>query len=168
MADIPHTHREVHHHELRNWLLVMLGAFLVLCFLVTTIQRPEVLKGLPFVGPTATPTPIASENIVLVSPTAEGHIGQKFLVQGRARVFENLVTIRLKEKLSGRVMGQLQAYADAPDVGQFGDFTAGIELSDPSIRSGTEFILEVFQFSAKDGSEIDKISIPVIFTPTAE
>jgi hypothetical protein len=95
-------------------------------------------------------------------------VSQRFEVKGTARVFENQVTIRLKEKLSGKMIGETNAYADAPDMGQFGEFRAGIVLNDPSLRSGTEMVLEVFQYSAKDGSEIDKVSVPITFTPVAE
>jgi hypothetical protein len=161
------TH-EVHHPQLRKWLLLLIAAFVVLIVMALSIQRPQSLTGIPLIGPSATPTPIASENIIITAPLADDNIGQRFEVRGTARVFENVVTIRLKEKLSGRVIGETNAYADAPDTGQFGDFTAGIELSDTSLRAGTEFVLEVFQYSAKDGSEIDKVSIPLTFTPTAE
>lgn len=161
------TH-EVHHHQLRKWLLLLIVAFILLVGLALSIQRPQMFTGVPVVGPSPTPTPIASENIILTSPKADANVGQTFFVAGQARVFENMVTIRLKEKLSGKVIGETQAYADAPDVGQFGEFEAGIQLADTSLRVGTEFILEVFQYSAKDGSEIDKVTVPLTFTPTAE
>jgi hypothetical protein len=159
---------EVHHHQLRKWLLIMMAAFVVLIVMALSIQRPASLTGVPLLGPSATPTPIASENIILESPKADEHISQVFYVTGKARVFENMVAIRLKEKLSGRTIGETTAYANAPDVGQFGEFQAGIQLTDPSLRSGDSFILEVFQYSAKDGSEIDKVTVPLTFTPVAE
>jgi hypothetical protein len=164
---MPQTH-EVHHHQLRKWLIVLMAAIVVLLLTALSIQRPQSLRGVPFVGPSVTPTPLASENITVNQPLADANVGQEFIVKGTARVFENMVTIRLREKLSGRVIGELSAYADAPDVGQFGPYVAGIRLTDPTLKSGTDLILEVFQYSAKDGSEIDKVTVPLTFTPTAE
>lgn len=164
---MPQTH-EVHHHQLRKWLLLLMAALVVLLVMALNIQRPQSLTGVPLVGPTATPTPLASENITVSQPLADANVGQEFVVKGTARVFENMVTIRLREKLSGRVIGELSAYADAPDVGKFGPYAAGIRLTDPTLRSGTDMLLEVFQYSAKDGTEIDKVVVPLTFTPVAQ
>ncbi len=159
---------EVHHHQLRNWLLLLMVAFIALVGLALSIQRPSSLSAIPFFAPTATPTPLASQNITVTSPKTNDQISQLFTVSGRARVFENVVIIRLKEKLSGKIVGEIPATTNAQDMGQYGDFNAGIQLSDPNLRVGTEFVVEVFQYSAKDGKEIDKVSIPVTFAPTAQ
>jgi len=156
------------HHELRKWLIIMIVAFIALLGLALSIQRPQSLSSVPLFAPSPTPTPVASENIIVTSPQVDESITQTFEVRGSARVFENVVTIRLKEKLSGQVYGETQAIADAPDTGQFGDFRAGIKLTDPNLRTNKEFIVEVFQYSAKDGSEVDKVSIPVRFVPMVE
>ncbi len=159
---------EVHHHQLRNWLLLLMVALIALVGLALSIQRPQALSSIPFFAPTATPTPLASQNITVTSPKANEQVSQLFTVSGKARVFENVVMIRLKEKLSGKIVGEIPATADAKDMGQYGDFSAGIQLNDPNLHVGTEFIVEVFQYSAKDGAEIDKVSIPVTFTPVAQ
>jgi hypothetical protein len=52
--------------------------------------------------------------------------------------------------------------ANAPDAGQFGPFSENITISSNNVRTGDALLLEVFQFSAKDGSEVDKVSIPLI------
>lgn len=159
---------EVHNHQLRNWLLLLLVALIALVGLAVSIQRPASLLMIPLFAPTATPTPLASQNITVTSPKANDQISQLFTVTGRARVFENVVMIRLKDKLSGQIYGEIPATTNAQDMGQYGDFSAGIQLSDPNLRVGAEFVVEVFQYSAKDGSEIDKVSIPVTFAPTAQ
>ncbi len=159
---------EVHHHQLRNWLLLLMLAFVALVGLALSIQRPQALSSIPFFAPTATPTPLASQNITVTSPKANEQVSQLFTVTGRARVFENVVMVRLKEKLSGKVVGEVPVTTNATDMGQYGDFDTGIQLNDPNLRVGTEFIVEVFQYSAKDGAEIDKVSIPVTFTPVGE
>lgn len=159
---------EVHHHQMRKWLIVMLVAFVVLLAMALNIQKPDALTGIPFLGPTVTPTPIASENIILTEPVADQNISQKFIVKGLARGSENTVYIRIREKLSGNILGETAAIVKASQPGQFGEFGTGIQLTDPTIRSGTEFVLEVFHYSASDGREMDKVSIPLTFTPVAE
>ena len=52
--------------------------------------------------------------------------------------------------------------ANAPDTGQFGPFNVPVTLSG-NLQSNDHLTLEVFQYSAKDGSEIDKVVIPLIY-----
>lgn len=102
--------------------------------------------------------PAASNNIEVLSPRGGDSIKSGFAVKGNARVFENVVSIRLLDSL-GNVLVQTNASANAPDVGKFGPFEEVLKFqSDDS--SGT---LEVYQVSAKDGSEIDKVTIPLQF-----
>jgi hypothetical protein len=128
-------------------------------------QKPQILHILPFMRPSPTPAPLASNNIVLYSPRKDEHVGQEFTITGKARVFENVVSIRLRDKLSGASYGQTQATTDATEAGQFGNFQASVSLSNPDLRSGQELLLEVYQSSARDGSEIDKVVVPIKFTP---
>ncbi|MFC1630267.1 Gmad2 immunoglobulin-like domain-containing protein [Patescibacteria group bacterium] len=103
------------------------------------------------------PDPIP--NITVSSPVEGEEIGLPLIIKGEARVFEGTVNIRLREK-SGDVLVEGFTTAKAEDVGQFGPFKK--ELSYP-IPKELEGALEVFQISAKDGSEIDKVVIPVLF-----
>lgn len=146
-------------------ILGMIGAFALLAGVAWVSQKPDALKNVPFLGPTVTPTPIASENIQVTSPKAGEYIQDTFVVKGKARVFENVVNIRLREKLSGKIYGETTAMTDAKEAGTFGEFQKGIQLTDPNLKSGSDFVIEVYQSSAKDGSEIDKVSIPVKFKP---
>ncbi len=78
--------------------------------------------------------------------------------KGKARVFENVVSIRLKDK-NGKILFQGTTNAQSPDVGQFGLFQKEVTFETMQ-KEGT---LEVYQASARDGSEIDKVTIPVKF-----
>jgi hypothetical protein len=125
--------------------------------------NPEYAKNIP------TPTPIttASGNIVIFSPTSDSGVSQDFQISGKARVFENVVSLRIKKKITGTIYTQAAFMANAKDAGVFGDFVYDAHLkADNSLRPGDTLILEVFQASPKDGSETDKVSIPIIFTPT--
>jgi cytoskeletal protein RodZ len=99
-----------------------------------------------------------ADNIIVSSPKKEEAVSSPFSINGKARVFENVVSIRLKDD-NGKTLFQGTAQAQSPDIGQFGTFKAEINYT-TSESAGT---LEVFQTSAKDGSEIDKIIIPVKF-----
>ena len=59
----------------------------------------------------------------------------------------------------GNTFATGNAYANSPDVGQWGAYEKDLYF-DTDAKAGT---LEVFWFSPKDGSEIDKVSIPIKF-----
>jgi hypothetical protein len=102
----------------------------------------------------------ASANIVVTIPKQNDVIGNILLVRGRARVFENQFHYRLRDQ-NNAILVEGNAYANAPDVGKFGDFEIKVGYPKPY---GTNGILEVFHFSAKDGSEQDKVKVPVRFS----
>lgn len=156
------------HADMSKWIIIAIVAMLLLVGLAYAAQKPERFTNVPFIGPSATPTPLASENIVLTAPHLNEHVSQKFVITGKARVFESVVSIRLKNKLTGKIYGETIARTDAPDAGQFGEFKTGVLLNDPKLEPGTELVLEVYQQSPKDGSEVDKIAVPLVFSPTAE
>ena len=100
-----------------------------------------------------------SDNISVTSPVPYTSVGNPISVTGSARVFENNVSIRLLDG-DGTVLAESFATAEAADVGLFGPFTLELEYDQNQFEEGT---LEVFQGSAADGSEIDKVTIPVLF-----
>ena len=98
------------------------------------------------------------QNIVVFEPKGDSNITSPFDVEGKARVFENVVSLRLKSK-SGKILFQGVTDAKSPDVGQFGLFQEEITFE----TKEKEGVLEVFQASPKDGSDTDKVTIPVKF-----
>lgn len=101
---------------------------------------------------------MASANIEVLSPRAGDAVQSGFAIKGNARVFENVVSITLTDS-EGNILAQTWAYANAPDVGKFGPFEKMLNFQ----TSAAEGILEVYQSSSKDGSEIDKVTIPLLF-----
>jgi hypothetical protein len=81
-------------------------------------------------------------------------------IAGVARVFENQFAIRLIDS-DGTKLKETSAYASATDAGLFGPFNLNLDYPAPKGTNGT---LEVFNYSPKDGSEVDKVTIPVNFT----
>jgi len=111
--------------------------------------------------PSVTPTPTVATsnvNIKVTSPAPYGEVSSPIQIRGEARVFENIVNFSLKDA-SGAEITTGSAYANSPDVGLFGSFEEDLYFS-TSAKEGT---LEVFWYSPKDGSEIDKIIIPLRF-----
>jgi len=115
-------------------------------------------------SPQPTEAPLRSDNIIVTAPTQNSEIANPVTVRGQARTFENSVAIRLVHA-DGTVLAENFTTADAPDIGQFGPFE--ISLSYPANTQGSGQI-EVFQYSAKDGSEIDKVTVPVRFSQSGE
>ena len=123
---------------------------------VTSTNAPQV---------TGFPSPTTSEvNIRVSTPLSNSHVGASFSTSGQARVFENTFHVRVTKPSTGAVLFDTSAMANAPDVGQFGSFSVPIDISGGGLTNGDRIMLEVFQFSAKDGSEIDKVSIPLIYS----
>jgi hypothetical protein len=110
---------------------------------------------------TATQPAVAtsSKNIRVTAPTPHQKIGAVLTIVGEAREFENTFAWRLRDA-DGSALIEGHAMANAPDVGQFGPFTVTSTYPAPK---GTHGTVEVFARSAKDGSEIDRVSIPVNF-----
>jgi hypothetical protein len=98
-------------------------------------------------------------NIIVTAPAANQSIGLPLVIKGQARVFENTVSFRIKDS-DGKILLENYAIADSPDMGQFGPFNASVNYPEPKGEKGT---VEVFEYSARDGSEISKVEIPVVF-----
>lgn len=107
---------------------------------------------------TTTIDPSSSLNIEVLSPRGGDKIKSGFVVKGNARTFESNVAIRLLDS-EGNIIIETSTLANTSNAGQFGPFEKIINFQTNS-PTGT---LEVFQYSAKDGSEIDKVTIPLIF-----
>lgn len=94
--------------------------------------------------------------IWVTHPTPNQVAGVPLLVKGSARVFEAAVSARLLDE-NGNLLaeGHTMATAGAPDRG---DFEMSLKFDPPSSGRG---VLEVYWASPKDGSDLDKVSIPL-------
>lgn len=105
---------------------------------------------------------LASEpeiNIILDTPIADDLIGGELLISGEARVFENTVNYRLTDD-DGNILAEGITTATPSDIGEFGPFEVRISYDEPRTDTG---MVEVFSVSAMDGSEINKVFVPVRF-----
>ncbi len=102
----------------------------------------------------------AEKNIFVSAPIASETVGNPLIVEGRARVLENTVSLRVRDG-AGNILAEDHIMADAPDIGKFGDFRAELFLRSPQTKEGNA---EVYWASPKDGSELDLTVIPIIFS----
>lgn len=115
--------------------------------------------------PVATSTVSASGNVRVTSPLPGEEVASPLSIRGEARAFENTVNWRVLGE-DGSVLGEGFATADAPDVGAFGAFRIEAQYlfhpgdTGATGRTGT---VEVFTYSAKDGSVQDLARVPVAF-----
>lgn len=99
------------------------------------------------------------KNIKVATPLANAEVSSPLTVTGEARVFENQLNYELLDEDSS-ILAQGSAYANSPDIGQFGPFEIKIDFTAPKGKTGT---LNIFDSSPKDGSRIDEVKIPVKF-----
>lgn len=141
---------------------VLILALLGIVIWAFVLSRQLALK--PNSNNTATSTDDLSKdkplrNLLVSSPTINEAVGLPLLITGQARVFENTFAYRLKNG-DGSVLLERSAMSQSPDAGIFGSFSLSVNYPAPKNTSG---IVEVFEYSAKDGAEINKTIIPVTF-----
>jgi len=156
-------------------LIILAGAALVLAIFVGArgfsgednwicvngelVKHGMPIASKPITGCAKTGQNVEKGNIVVISPKSGERIGPLIKITGEARVFENQLNWRLKD-INGKVLAAGTATANAPDAGQYGPFSVSSAYIAPTGITGA---LEVFDYSAKDGSEIDKTTVPVTF-----
>ena len=96
----------------------------------------------------------ARSNIMVRYPVEGATVGLPLKIQGEGREFESTVRYRVKTE-SGSILADGATIADAPDMGQFGQYLVSLPLN---LTKTTPVIIEVFANSPKDGAEIDKVT----------
>jgi hypothetical protein len=95
-----------------------------------------VLEGYPFLGPT-------------------------FTFYGTSTAFENQISWRVRDAKRA-ILGEGSVYVHSPDTGVPGPFRETVTLEkQPTTASGT---LLIFEASAKDGTPIHIVTIPISFS----
>ncbi|MDD2753066.1 MAG: Gmad2 immunoglobulin-like domain-containing protein [Candidatus Portnoybacteria bacterium] len=101
--------------------------------------------------------PNSNRSIRALSPKIGAAIKSPVVISGRASVFEAVLQARIKDA-SGLTLAQTKIMAKEGQ--KMSPFSASVKYKKPTRPKGT---IEVFSLSAKDGSEINKITIPVVF-----
>lgn len=97
--------------------------------------------------------------IWVTAPAADQIVSSPLKIAGSAMVFEATVSYRLRDG-DRKILasGFTNASAGAPERG---DFSTEVAFKSPG--AGKKGQLEVFETSMKDGSDIHKVTIPIIF-----
>lgn len=135
------------HFSLKNILVPLLIAMIF--FIAGGIFYAVIEKSIP----------IPEANIVVTKPNKNDSVGIPLIIEGKARVFESTFSYRIKDS-KGNIIYESHAMSNAPDAGLFGNFRLTVVYPKPQTATG---FVEVFEYSAKDGSEINKVIVPVKF-----
>jgi Immunoglobulin-like domain of bacterial spore germination/LysM domain len=96
--------------------------------------------------------------IVIRQPQAHDIVDDPIQVSGISTAFEGTIQVRVRDRNGVKIS---QQFFTVPGGSLLGNFQLTMLLKTiPKTTSGT---LEVFEGSPKDGSEIHKVSIPIIF-----
>lgn len=102
-------------------------------------------------------------NIILYEPATGSTITNVFTLSGIARVFENVVSLRVKNMRTNKILLTGTLEAKPPDTGQYGSFKKELTLSPTNLKRGDVLEISLYQSSAKDGSEIDTVKSSVTY-----
>jgi hypothetical protein len=100
-----------------------------------------------------------SGTMIVDAPREGQSVSNTVTVSGRAIAFESTVNIRICDS-DGNELKETNTMTDAPDAGRFGEFNIDMFFDAPKTATGT---VQVFEYSARDGSEINKVIVPVDF-----
>jgi cytoskeletal protein RodZ len=101
-----------------------------------------------------------SQNIIVSSPSRNSKIQEGTVVSGKARVFEGRVAYSVKSSSKG-VLAHGFTNVEG-DHTLLSPFSIALQF-ETQPESGDSGVLEVFSYSPKDGTEINKVIIPVVF-----
>lgn len=103
-------------------------------------------------------------NIAVITPQPQETVGPVIHLTGISRTFENNVLYRVRDADVTEIASGYMT-AEGPDIGQFARFWQEIVYKSPKGDRGS---LEVYEGSAKDGSEIHKVIVPILFDNSAQ
>ena len=103
------------------------------------------------------PRPTAGQKNITVGAPHPGDVirGNAIVIRGSARTFENGIAYKVLDA-RGKVISTGHGLTRG-SMGQFGPFELTANVGNYTGHAR----LEVFDYSAKDGSEIDKVSVPI-------
>jgi hypothetical protein len=111
----------------------------------------------------ANPSPVnaSDPSIIVTSPTSGSAVASPIQVAGQARVFEATVSVKLLDSSGGVLADTTTQAAEGQTLSPF---SASVSFSVPT---STSACLWVFEVSAKDGSPVNVVQIPLTLQPVA-
>lgn len=136
-------------------IAVVVVAVAVLAFVL--MKKEAIAPGPNGESATTSPSPTSEPNIIILSPMDGEQVINPIHVTGKARVFEATFAYRLKDT-NGKLLYEgwgMTTGSSVPDYGDF-DFKIGV-----LVGATKDLTVEVFEYSAKDGSVINLDSVKV-------
>jgi len=146
-----------YHYNRERLLLFSLVALAFLGFLLWSIEQSNRDEISVLAGFYQVKSPTENKVFKIDAPKVGAAIKSPARVSGQAAVFEAVMQVRIKDA-SGLTLAQTRVMT--AEGQKMSPFSASIKYKKPTRSKG---IIEFFALSAKDGSEINKLSIPVVF-----
>lgn len=116
---------------------------------------------------TTTPTPESPSGtasapaltITISVPAANAPVGNPIIASGKGIAFENTIQLRVRDA-NDQVLGESFATAYAPEYDAPGPWRVAVAYRAPTTATG---FFEAYESSAKDGSELHLVRVPVTF-----
>lgn len=105
------------------------------------------------------PPVVQSENIKVYAPAQGAQVTSPLVISGEARVFEGTVNYRILDE-TGSIISEGFTTAASPEMGEFGPYALTADYTPPATATGK---LEVFNYSARDGSVENLVTVIVRF-----
>jgi len=106
-----------------------------------------------------TPSPTLEQGSIRVTlPKANDVVENPITVTGTARVFEQTFNWKLKNRDTGKVLSESFAMSQGEELSEFNPFSFKIPLA---VGSPRDLLLQVIEYSAKDGSVAYQVDIPL-------
>ncbi len=107
---------------------------------------------------TSSTTSSLTANIIIEAPKTGEIITSPVTISGKGIAFEGQINVRVKEN-TGKLLTQTSIQL-TNGMDKYSNFSEKITYEKPTQKNG---LIEVYEISAKDGAEINKVSVPVIF-----
>lgn len=143
---------------MKKLIFAILGIAIALGIAFVLLRRAAVApsEDAPYTSPTPTASATQAQ-IIVTSPVSGARVKSPIAVAGRGIAFENTLQWRLRDG-TGKELDRGTMMTNAPDAGMYGNFLVLVDIPFGVIGS---LVVEVYESSAMDGSEIHKVAVPV-------
>ena len=144
-------------------ILTTIIVLVILAAVVILLNNVQLVEPNPSPSPTVSATPTTAPitgNIRVFSPIANEEVGLPLVIKGEARTFERAFSYRILDSRGNIVLEKHTMSSGQIDPPEFDPFEVSTNYPDPKTATG---FVEVFEYSAKDGSEINNVTVPVKF-----
>jgi immunoglobulin-like protein involved in spore germination/sporulation and spore germination protein len=145
---------------MQKYIYFVVGILIAGAVVFFLFPRSTNENGTPTVSPT--PTPTKEKNIIIEFPKPGAVVENPIRVTGKARVFEATYAFRLRDA-NEKILFEGNGMTTGPSVPEYGNFDFKVAVPAGSTK---DLFIEVFEFSAKDGSVTNLDRVPVTLATT--